>query len=52
MNISYAILVNDEYNEIKNLINILLNNIDSEDEIVVVQDLDEYMECSIIKREI
>lgn len=50
--ISYAILVNDEYKEIEQLMKFLLKYKLPTDEIVVVQDLCENMQCSDIKSEV
>lgn len=48
MTISYAILVCNEYKEIKGLLDLILNFIDNEDEVVVVVDSNNY-EPIIIK---
>jgi hypothetical protein len=52
LSISYAILVNDELEEIKDLCNLLINYKHSEDEIVIVQDIDEDENYSHLKLEV
>jgi hypothetical protein len=52
LSISYAILVNDELKEIKELCSLLINYKHPEDEIIIVQDVADVEDCSDSKLEV